>query len=337
MNYVNARLGYSTPDGKIRGGKQGVWYDAKANKAMIGPGKSLNDFLGLSPKKQTDYLNSKAFDADVRTRVDDAVNDMSPDYKKSLEAGATSAKKVEGEVMDVNDRTKVKNPAKFESYRKAVGVAIGVGATGFTLAMLHELATARSGCFLVGPDGQERKVAGDNCSCEGGVGNPNAIACCNACGDMLCPGKEWGGEGSEPPVWACPGEASPPAGLARAMRAEISGAAALNRTRATSAPTARSGFTGSGETCRACGCSDREWKLCHRDFSIFDVMTGALASAGKMFNALGDIVNDGVKAVTGAVKTVIIAIGAVIAVVVLVAILVAVIKAVVKKRKKSGR
>jgi len=325
----NKRWGFS--DQGVIKGNQGFWFDAKAKKSMIGT-KSVDDFLSMSPGKQSKYLESSTFSPEVRSRVDNNINEMSPDFKKSLEAGAPAAHKVKIEIMSPDGKT-IKNKSKFTKLIRNVNIALGLGAMGFTLLSLYELAKSRSGCFLVGPDGSEKKVSSDRCSCEGGVSNPNSVECCKACGDMLCPGETWEGDGPGPPEYSCPLDVAS-GGRARSMRAEISVATDLNLKRASSQPSTLS--SGKSEVCHMCGCTDTEWKLCYRDVSILDVIVEAVAGAGKKLTEGLDVILDGLGKILSTVFSVFIIIGGVVGVVMVVSVIMMVVRA-TKKRKMSRR
>ncbi len=335
MRNANDGWGFADTNGAIEG-KNGFWMDG--GKPKIGD-LDLPDFLKMSKKAQLDYLNSDVFSPSVMSRVSGKMEaNFSPNYKKSLARGAESVKLATVDFMDASGKAvKPRMAGAFDSLtnnfstKMKFGAAVGAGAWG--LVSLLQLAEARSGCFLVGPDGQEEKVGGD-CTCVG-EGNPNADKCCQACvagGDeMLCPDTDWTGE-NPPPSYACPGDAVP--GRARRMRATISGAAARARDRAQSLASTKVAAASQDKV--SCGCVKAgEWYLEHREVSVFGVMGSMLASAGLMLkkgaDGLWDIVKDGLGQLAGPLKMILIVVGAVVGLAVLAGITVVVVKA--KKRK----
>lgn len=235
LKTANDGWGFSDGTGKIDG-TNGFWNDAGTVK--VGTMK-VNDFLKLSDKAKFDFLNSDAFPVSVKDRLKIDSN-FSPDYAKSVDAGLPGRRAAALDMMDGN-QVKAGKVSTFDSFMSkfSAKMALGGVAAIWTLAELIKLAEARSGCFLVGPDGQEEKVSSGNCSCEGGEGNPNAFSCCQACnanGDnFLCPGSV-SSDDPPPPSYECPSEAvqqQPITGRARKMvRATISAQAAKSRDRA---------------------------------------------------------------------------------------------------------
>lgn len=335
MRNANDGWGFADSNGAIEG-KNGFWMDG--GKPKIGD-LDLPDFLKMSKKAQLDYLNSDVFSSSVMSRVSGKMKtNFSPDYKKSLARGAESVKLATDDFMDDSGTAIKPNRAsafdlltKNFSAKMKFGAAVGAGTWG--LVSLLQLAESRSGCFLVGPDGQEEKVGGD-CTCAG-EGNPNTDKCCQACvagGDqVLCPGTEWTGE-DPPPSYACPGVAVP--GRARRMRATISASAARSRDRAKSMASTKVAAASQDKV--SCGCVKAgEWYLEHREVSLFGVMGSMLASAGmmlkKLANGLWDIVKDGLGQLAAPLKMILIVLGAVVGLAVLAGITVMVVKA--KKRR----
>lgn len=332
MRNANEGWGFADAAGNIDG-NNGFWM--KDGKPTIGD-MDLSDFLKKSRKAQIDYLNSDVFSASVMSRVDGKMGtNFSPDMKKSLDKGAPAVRAAQVDFMDVDGKTvKASKVGAFSnlmdkfSTKMRFGAKVALGA--WTLSSLLELAEAGSGCFLVGPEGQEEKV-GVDCSCS--EGNPNATSCCEACNsggdEFLCPGVEWVGD--DPPAnYVCPGDVS---GRARQMRATMSVAAARAAERAATLPK----VAAAAATSVSCGCvNGGEWRLEQRELTVFDAMGGLLASAGMMLvNVAGDlwdVVLDGLGGVLAPLTTIFIVVGVVVGLAVVAGVTVAVLKA--RKRIK---
>lgn len=338
MRNANDGWGFSNADGTING-RNGFWM--KEGRPQVG-NMDLHDFLKMSRKAQADFLNSDVFSASVRARVGNKIDaSFSSDLTKSVERGAPAARAAQADFIEggVVKSTKVSEfDALIKKFSKVMKFGVAAGATVWTVSSLLELVEQGSGCFLVGPDGQEEKV-GTDCSCT--EGNPNATSCCDACnsgGDqLLCPGVEW--SGPDPPAnYVCPSDVVP-TGRARQMRATMSVAAALATQRAATLPTKPAAAK---DTRVPCGCvKGGEWYLEHRQLDMFDVIGSLLASAGMMLvevakgvgESVWDIVEDGIGALSGPITTILIVVGVVIGAAVLAGVTVAVVKR--KKRKQN--
>jgi hypothetical protein len=355
LKTANDGWGFSDGTGKIDG-TNGFWNDAGTVK--VGTMK-VDDFLKLSDKAKFDFLNSDAFPVSVKNKLKIDSN-FSPDFAKSVEVGLPGRRAAALDLMDGN-QVKPGKISKFDSFmgKFSAKMALGGFAAIWTLAELLKLAEALSGCFLVGPDGQEEKVSSGNCSCEGGEGNPNAYSCCQACnanGDhFLCPGLV-SSDDPPPPTYECPSEVSQqqiPGRARKMVRATISAQAAKARDRAlvvASSPprkvsSAQSNIlTGDGGSCTSCGCVEGgEWTLCHREFGIFDVLGNLLAGIGQKIVEVGedllDIVADGIGELFGglgdALKIIIIVVSVAVGIAIVSGVTVGVVR-LVKKRKRVG-
>jgi hypothetical protein len=357
LKTANDGWGFSDGTGKIDG-TNGFWNDAGTVK--VGTMK-VDDFLKLSDKAKFDFLNSDAFPVSVKNKLKIDSN-FSPDFAKSVEVGLPGRRAAALDLMDGN-QVKPGKISKFDSFMSKFNAKMALGGvvTLWTLSEILKLAEAQSGCFLVGPDGQEEKVSSGNCSCEGGEGNPNAYACCQACnanGDnFLCPGLV-SSDDPPPPTYECPSEAvqqQPIAGRARKMvRATISAQAAQARDRAqvissssprkSSSPQTQNLINGSSETCNSCGCAEGgEWTLCHREVGFFDAIGDLLAGIGQKIVEVGgdllDIVGDGIGELFGglgdALKIIIIVVSVAVGIAIVSGVTVGVVR-LVKKRKRIG-
>jgi hypothetical protein len=343
MRSANDGWGFADVDGTIDG-NNGFWVDAGTPK--IGT-MNLPDFLRLSKKARLDYLNSDVFSGSVMSRVSKKMEvNFSPNSKKTLERGAEAVKQAKDEFMDASGKV-VKGTKKVEfdslmtKFSKAMKFSAVAGVGIWTVTTLLKLAEAGSGCFLVGPDGQEEKVSKEDCSCSGET-NPNADKCCQACnsgGDaFLCPGTEWTGD-NPPPNYVCPRDV-PEAGRARRMRSAISVSAARARDIAQGMVAANA--TSEPTNVASCGCVKAGmWILEQREKNIFGVMADLLAGAGKMLKKMAegvwDIIEDTfIKPMGDIIKIVFIVIGVVIGLALVAGITVAVVKA-TKKRKTLGK
>jgi hypothetical protein len=359
LKTANDGWGFGDGTGKIDG-TNGFWNDAGTVK--VGTMK-VSDFLKLSDKAKFDFINSDAFSSAARTKLGKMDTDFSPDFAKSKEAGLPGRRAAALDLMDGN-QVKPGKVSKFDGLMSkfSAKMALGGAAAIWTLSELIKLAEAQSGCFLVGPDGQEEKVSSGNCSCEGGEGNPNAYSCCEACnvgGDnFLCPGLV-SSDDPPPPNYVCPSESAqqqPIPGRARKMvRATISAQAAKARDRAqvvasssprkSSPPQTPSGLlSGEDETCTSCGCVEGgAWNLCHRELGIFDVIGNMLAGIGQKIVEVAedafDIISDGIGELFGVfgdtVKIIIIVVSVAVGLAVVAGVTVGVVR-LVKKRKRVG-
>jgi hypothetical protein len=346
---ANDGRGFVDDTGGISG-KNGFW--VKDGRPQIGD-MPLSDFLRLTPKKRVDLLNSGAFSPGVMTRVKTKLNaTFSSNSKASRNKGAPAARGAELDMMTPDGKSvkpgmKARFGAFVDKFSDRMKFGAKLGAAAWTVATLLQLAEANSGCYLVGPDGEEEKVSGADCSCSGDA-NPNATACCNACnsgGDQfLCPGVGWVGD-NPPAAYVCPTDV-PPAGRARQMRATMSVTAARAMDRATTLSATKLSAAklseGDSTTAIPCGCEKGgQWVLQQRSSSVFGVMADMLASAGLMIvdvakgvtGAAWDIVGDGLGALTKPLTTLFIAVGALIGVAAIAGVVVAVAKA----RKKRGQ
>ena len=338
---ANDGWGFSDGTGAIDG-TNGFWVDAGTPKVGT---MRVADFMKLTDKAKFDFINSDAFPSDVRSRVGGKIDaNFTPDLQAVLDKGLAARKKAELDFMDGNTVKPEKVGAfnvfmeKF-SFKMAFGGALGV----WGLVELIKYAEAQSGCFLVGPEGQEEKVSAGDCSCAGGVGNPNAGACCNACntsGDsFLCPG-DVSDTDPPPPNYVCPSETQAPGRARQLSRSSISATAAKARDRAQAVASVRPSHSVSGlaDGCVSCGCS-AGWTLCHREVSIFDAIGGLLGSIGDILeeglNGLLEIVEAGLGQVTGMVKMIILIVGVSVAVAVVIGVTVVVVKKM--KQKKLRR
>ena len=349
MKAANDGWGFTDSTGKVDG-SNGFWKDPATGKVKVG-GLDIEAFLKMSNKSKLDYINSDVFSSSARNRVNTKLDaNFSPDFKKSVEAGLPGRRAAQADIMD-GGQVKPGKVGTFDALMSkfSAKMAFGAAAGVWTLVQLQQLAESLSGCFLVGPDGQEEKMSAGDCSCAGDT-NPNALACCSACntgGDnFLCPGLV-SSDDPPPPGYQCPSEVETPPGRARQMRATISAQAAKSRDRAkaiaSTRPAPQALFDldlGGGGSCVSCGCDKGgEWTLCHREFGVFDVIGNLLAAGGEMLQetaeGVWDIVSDGVMEIASAMKIVIIVISVVVALAVAAAVTVGVIKIV--KKKKRGR
>lgn len=336
IRVANDGWGFADDVGSIDG-PNGFWMDGGTLK--IG-GMTFPNFMKLSNAGRIEYLNSDAFSVSVRDRLNTKINqNFSPDYAKSLAKGDPTLRLAEADMMDGKI---IKNPTMWDNFVKKFSTAMkfGVGGTAvvWTAIELAQLVDAQSGCFLVGPDGQEEKVSSGDCSCEGEE-NPNTASCCNACisaGDsVLCPEVTWTADTPSPPDYVCPGSVEP-AGRARKMRSAISASAALARDRAQSLSRTPAGLLTGGQTCVSCGCDKALWQLCNREGSLFGAIGGLLAGVGKMLvkglGGIWDIVSDGLGNLLSPLKTIFIIVGVAVGVAIVIGVVVAIIKA--KKKQK---
>lgn len=350
---ANEGWGFSDGTGSIEG-TNGFWVDG--GKPKVGT-MDVSAFLKLTDKAKFDFINSGAFPDSVRTRMSAKIDaNYSANAKASVEKGLPSRRVAEAEFMDGNTVKPTQVSAfsvlmdKF-SLKAAFGGVVGV----MGIAYLLKLAEARSGCFLVGPEGQEEKVSAGDCSCNGGTGNPNAGSCCAACnatGDsFLCAG-EVSDMDPPPPEYVCPSEVvAPVSGRARQFaRATISAQAAKARDKAASMAsksnfkTLKSTSEVLADGCVSCGCITESWTLCHREVSPWDVLGDMLGSMGLMLlkglNDVWELVEDGIKALAGGLgavmKMVMMIVGGAVAVGVVIAVIVVVVKVVKKKKLRNS-
>lgn len=358
----NGAWGFADEFGDISG-TAGFRIDAGVPK--IG-NKTVGDFLKMSSKARLDFLSNDAvFDA-VRTRMDNAVNNNFTDnFTRVLDEGVPVRNKAQADLMNIDGKT-VKNPGKFDFLVKNMDKALKFGAVAavstWSAIKLVELAEAGSGCFLVGPEGEESKVSGGDCDCLGGSDNPNAQSCCEACvesgDDVLCPGTTWNNPDVDPPVdYVCPTPTT--AGRARRMRANptlsvsaakardrASGLARSKKAAAAGGGEQRSLLGGNDETCVSCGCASANWLLCHRDLGVFDVIANMAASVGKkivetvvdigegILDTFYELADAAADLLAGPLKLIAIVVGGAVGAAVVVTTIIFVVRAV--KRKKSG-
>ena len=258
VNRANHMLGFSDKMGKIKG-KAGVWV-SNAGDVMIGTKMKLKDFLGMSDSRKAKYLESKEFSSISLDDIEVRIDSFSPDPEGALRRSEPAAAKLRSEVMHPDGR--VKDPAKFDLMlsraAKVTGIAVMAGVGGSLSAVALKtyglLSQTRSGCFMVGPEGQTYKAHSDVCSCE--EGNPNASMCCGQAPHLQCPDDEFIPDGPE--LWTCPGGEP------------VDGCVA----------------------CGATEDPAKDWNLCTREEDIMDVIMGELAAVGKVFNDAGDVVDD---------------------------------------------
>ena len=264
---ANEMIGFAEP-GKgpelIRG--QGLWWDGDV--FMIG-NKSVKSFRAMSPSARVKYLSDpEVFPVDVSKRVETNIGDMVPidEFNRLLAKSQPGVKALRAEYA--NPDGTIKNPSKWKGYVvKVLGVVGLKAAIAFTTLSL--LAQGRSGCFIVSPGGEEDKVDQGDCSCEGGINNPNALTCCEKCGNKTCPGDK-GERGEE---WVCPEPSE-------------------------DTPTSKD-----GDKCTLCGCDDA-WRLCKREVDVFDVLNDIGAGAGRFIDEAGEFVEDLAATTTKVTKTV---------------------------------
>ena len=347
---LNQSWGFADELGDISG-KNGFWNDAGVAKIGTMP---VPDFMRLSKKAKLDFLESDAFSPTARTRMGDAVNaNFTSKFDDVARAGQDGLRKAKADMMEPNGRT-VKNQPMFNQFMDKFGTAMKLTAAAalvtWTASELQKLVDAGSGCFLVGPEGEEMKVSSGNCSCGDAANNPNAEACCAACvgsGDSFtCPGDApWSGDGPAPPEWVCPSEPQipPPPGRARAMRASLSVAAATATGRAAAlAHTPRNlpPTPAATSECVPCGCESAKWGLCQRNLGVFDVIGDLLASVGKAIVDVGggvldiseDVLGGLLGPLSGIMKIILISVGVAAGLAVIIGVTVVVLKK--KKRKK---
>jgi hypothetical protein len=340
LRSANDGWGFSDGTGTIDG-TNGFWVDAGTPK--VGS-MNVSDFMKLSDKAKFDFINSDAFPTDVRTRMSGKIDsNFTSDFQAVREKGLPSRRAAEADYMDGNT-VKPAQVGNFQVFmdKFSVKMALGGAAGVWGLVELIKLAEAQSGCFLVGPEGQEEKVSAGDCSCEGGVGNPNAGACCSACnttGDsFLCAGGV-SDEDPPPPNYTCPSE-TVVAGRARQFaRTSISAQAAKARDRAVNIASSKVPVSASENTtlkdgCVSCGCTEL-WTLCHREVSIFDAIGDLLASLGDIIEQTVDGLLNIVKAALGEILSVVKMVMIIVGVAVAAAIVIGVTVVVVKKLKKK--
>lgn len=328
MGSANRGWGFADELGSIEGPNG---FRVEAGKVFIGD-INLATFLRKSDSARVRFLESDVFSPSIMSRVDAKISStFASDLGKSLKRGAAATAAAADEFMDASGRAvkagkKVQFGKFMDKFTQTMKFGAKAAVATWGIVELLSLVETGSGCFLVGPDGQEEKVAKEDCSCTG----PNGDKCCNACnagGDaFLCPDMEWDGP-DPPPAYVCPSVV----GRARQMRSSISAAAARARDHAQSMPQ-----LASAGTAVSCGCVKAgEWRLETREKSVFGVIGELLAAVGKVVKQVADgaleIVGDGLDKLMGPLKSILIVAGVVLGVGALAGITVVVLKA--KKRK----
>lgn len=232
------------------------WVDS-LNNVMVGAknaAKKLEDFLTMNPKSRKDVATS-FFPVVPGKSVEISDGPLDESRVDNVrQKGSAGEIKIRQSVFDVI----VKNQSKFNNLLTKTAMALGISAVAVTpsvvLALVQETNNSKTGCFMVGPDGDTYRADDGECSCKGDT-NPNASLCCGQAPHLQCPGDEFIPEG--PPLWECP--SSPPV-----------------------------------KGCSACGSSkdpEQDWYLCLRQEDLLDTILDDLAAVDKIFNEDGEIVD----------------------------------------------
>lgn len=323
----------------------------------------FDDFNKLSLDAKLEFINTK-FNPGSVTKFSDRINSKFVDASKrvrALDEGASGVARAEKGSLKADGTVNTGSKSWTTLMTK---LAVVYGGT-WTLLYINKLLEGNSGCFLMGPDGEEERLSGDkeNCNCS----TPNSIyanACCTKCklnGDtnLICPNESQTDNWTIPYENVCPSISSSAARSltsrvtrsrsaisASADAAQVQAEAMALALAATAPPraataTATSALS-SSSVCTSCGCSPEAglWKLCYRDESVFSIIGGLVADVGKKIVEGVDGALDIIDATLGALGDVMRLVGMVVGGAIGVAILVAasiLIARVVKKKKERRR
>lgn len=317
------------------------------NKVKVG-NISLDEFFAMSKSDQVNYLKTSTdFDDTTRVKVGLAIDQNFVDV-------ATRAKVLKLSDQGLLDMQKKISPdgsinTSHPSWTKLMSslttLSLLAGGVAWSLTLLNELVEANSGCFLVGPNGEETRLGTGDCNCAttdaSGAVNLYRQACCTACkshGDtsLICPGDTPSATWTQP--YVCPTDPIPTP--VAAMRSALSTSATVAMARAEALARAKKTtpvtYATAISTCQSCGCKTESWTLCYRKATVWGVIVGIAADAGKILTeAVDGFVDIGADALggllSGVLRPIVISIGVAVGV----AIIVAVVMLVVKKRRKQ--
>ncbi len=227
----------------------------------VGRSITVDAFIDMTGRSQRAFLNNDLnFTPEMQGRMKTAVNGNFATVKNSglaKKKGAANLKKAEADMPVPSGEKWSKFMGKFSKLME-----YGVKGTFvlWTLAQLNELVSENTGCYLVGPDGQQTKKPGE-CNCL--VAEPdNRDACCMACkgqaiddgvvggnADLICASDA---ADADKTPYRCPADPVP-----GASRTNLSVAAAAAVARATGMALASPGVarsTAAPDTCVGCGC-----------------------------------------------------------------------------------
>ena len=314
-------------------------------------GITLDDFNAMSPQMKLDYLNDPSvFDASTRAGMSSGIDANFVDKEiraKAISKGRpgleTSRKKVTASNGSINT-TSTSWTKLMTNLAKVTLLATGVV---WTLAQLNALIEKNSGCFLEGPDGEQKRMGapGTPCDClDSDPTNPLRQACCASCktgGDssLICPDDSATDTWTDP--YSCPADPAPaPASSRGGVRSAISVAASSALAQAqtlvprSSVPDVAASAT---SDCVSCGCSTDvgEWTLCTRTADVWSVIGDMLADAGKYIeDGLLDIADAALGGIGGVLSSVLMYVGIVLGVGVVVGASILIARAVKKKKQR---
>ena len=350
LSFHNNTFGF-TPDAD--GNLPSTAFRVEAGQIKVG-NITLKEFVALSTEGKAQFLNDPdVFDASTRANMNKAIDVNYVDEARRTQLIESNRKVIEELEKRVTTNGIVNtNHVAWVDLMGKLGktTLLGVGLT-WTYLKLKELAEKNSGCFLIGPNGEEQRLgsAGSGgCTCAPttayGDSNPYHAVCCTKCklddSSLVCPGDTPSSTASVP--YTCPeaalgGVRSPLGGVRSVLSIDSATALAkadvLGRAAAKADVLGRAAQSAVPAACHSCGCST-DWKLCERTTGVMDVINDLVSDLGNELlegvDGVFDIVASTISSITTTVK-VIIAVGAVVGA----AVLIGVVVSVVRKRKKA--